>query len=237
MDVVKVGWSGGKDSTCSVLLHLEQGDYVKACCYIPMFTKEIPLICKSHYEFILRTADNFRSMGAEVYIVSGMTYWEFVLHRASKGKNKGKIMGFPIPKEQACTFRNYSKIRALKSIDVGHFDYEDIGIAYDEIKRLCQLNDKKRSILFEQKYTEKMALRKCISGGVLSPHYQFEHRDGCSLCPNARESRRALWFADYPEAVPLVIQLQDIVKRERRERAPLRGYEWFIDTDQISFFD
>ena len=31
MSIVKVGWSGGKDSTCAVLLHLEKGDKVKAC--------------------------------------------------------------------------------------------------------------------------------------------------------------------------------------------------------------
>ena len=78
MNIVKVGWSGGKDSTASVLLHLEQGDKVKAICYVPMFTKEIPLITKSHYEFIINTAEILRQMGSEVHIVSGMTYWDYV---------------------------------------------------------------------------------------------------------------------------------------------------------------
>lgn len=66
MDIVKVGWSGGKDSTASVLLHLEQGDKVKAVCYVPMFTKDIPLITKEHYDFIVHTAERLRQMGAEV---------------------------------------------------------------------------------------------------------------------------------------------------------------------------
>ena len=92
MATVKVGWSGGKDSTATVLLHLERGDKVKAVCYIPMFTKEIPLILKDHYQFILNTADYFRSLGAEVYIVTGITYVEYVLRRATRGKNKGPLL-------------------------------------------------------------------------------------------------------------------------------------------------
>ncbi len=36
-DVVKVFWSGGKDSTCAVMLHLLQGHKVKVLCYIPIF--------------------------------------------------------------------------------------------------------------------------------------------------------------------------------------------------------
>lgn len=103
-NIVKVHWSGGKDSTCSVLLHLEQCDYVKAVCYIPMFTKNIPLITKKHYEFILKTADRLRQMGAEVYIVSGMTYYDFVVHTSSKGVNKGKIFGFPLFVTGRCSF-------------------------------------------------------------------------------------------------------------------------------------
>lgn len=66
MSVVKIGWSGGKDSTCAVLKHIEQGDQVKAVCYIPMFTKEIPMLLRRHYEFITLSANRLREMGAEI---------------------------------------------------------------------------------------------------------------------------------------------------------------------------
>lgn len=233
MAIVKVGWSGGKDSTCSVLLHLEQGDTVKAVCYIPMFTKNIPLITKKHYEFILNTADRLRQMGAEVHIVSGMTYYDFVVHTITKGDNKGKMFGFPTPVTGMCEFKNYSKVKALKKYDVGYFDYEDIGIAYDETKRQGQLNDKKRSILFEKKYTERDAKIECAIKDMLSPHYENDTRDGCALCYNAPKKRREQWFIDYPEATLILIQLQEIIKRERPDRPPLRNGQWFIDTDQI----
>ena len=59
---VKVSWSGGKDSTCAVLLHLEAGHKVKAVNYTPMFTAEIPLLLKEHYEFIQSTAERFRTI-------------------------------------------------------------------------------------------------------------------------------------------------------------------------------
>lgn len=76
-DVVKIGWSGGKDSTCAVMKHIERGDKVKAVCWIPMLTKEIPLILKDHYKFIIDTANYFRTLDADVYFPDGgLTYWE-----------------------------------------------------------------------------------------------------------------------------------------------------------------
>lgn len=236
-DVVKVGWSGGKDSTCSVLLHLERGDFVKAVCYVPMFTDDIPLITKKHYDFILKTADRLKKMGATVHIISGMTYWDYVTKVATKGKFKGEIFGFPCHQTGKCGFQRDSKTKSVTNYDVGEYDYTDIGIAIDEPKRHSQLNDKKRSILCEFGYTEQMAFEKCKSVGMLSPLYERRRRDGCALCYNASEKERNEWFSDYPEAVPLLLRLQNIVKEKRPDRAPLRGGKYFIDTEQISIFD
>ena len=61
IETVKASWSGGKDSTCAVSMHINRGHFVKAVCYIPMFTQTIPLILKDHYEFILDTADRFKN--------------------------------------------------------------------------------------------------------------------------------------------------------------------------------
>ena len=40
MSVVKIGWSGGKDSTRAVMAHIQRGDKVKAVCYVPMLAME-----------------------------------------------------------------------------------------------------------------------------------------------------------------------------------------------------
>lgn len=73
--------------------------------------------------------------------------------------------------------------------------------------------------------------------GLYSPHYNYDfgkkrkkHRDGCSLCVHATQAERDQYFRDYPEAIPIVIELQNIVKEKRPERAPLRGYKWFIES-------
>lgn len=207
-DIVKVSWSGGKDSSCAVMKHLELGHKVKAVCYIPMFTEEIPFICKNHYEFILRTADKFRALGAEVHIVTGETYFHFVLRRSSRGKFKGRMFGFPLFQSGKCGFKRDSKIKALDALDIGYYDYEDIGIAADEVARHGQLTEKKRSILCELGITEQDAKEYDILHDILSPHYDYNTRDGCALCPNAkvaeRESdgltitrKRYLWYCFY----------------------------------------
>lgn len=225
MAVVKVSWSGGKDSTCALWMHLQQGDTVKAVCYIPMLTDDIPLIMPEHYEFIHKTADRFRAMGAEVHIVSGMTYVEYFTHIAQRGCNKGRIFGFPY--FSSCGFRRDSKIEACK-LDVGTFDYEDIGVAYGETKRYGQLNDKKRSILKEHEVTEQEAFIICGVNDLLSPHYFGNNRDGCALCPNAKKEERDRWFAAYPEAKQIVWALQELQKKWKPNTYPLREYKWFL---------
>jgi len=192
------------------------------------FTADIPLIRKSHYEFILSSADLFRSWGHEVYIVSGLTYYDYVTHVSTRGKYKGRIFGFPSFKPSQCGFKRDSKLKALSSCDVGFFDYEDIGIAYDECRRFSSLSDFKRSILVESCVTESMAFDLCNDFGVLSPIYSSGFRDGCVLCPFSKPLEREEWFNDFPDALPLLLYLQDLVKSECPDRAPLPNYKYFI---------
>lgn len=234
MSVVKVSWSGGKDSTRAVMEHIKRGDHVKVVCYIPMFTKDIPLIAKNHYEFLGRTAEYFKSLGAEFFFADGgLTYFEYVTHIAKTGKYKGMIFGFPCINRGQCGFKRDGKLKAINNCDVGYYDYESIGIAYDEVARQNQLTDARRSILCELKITEQDAFDYCKENNILSPQYDKKKkrknmRDGCALCCNASEEERKEWFTDYPEAIPILIELQNIVKEKRPERPPLRGYKYFI---------
>lgn len=239
MATVKCNWSGGKDSSCATHLHLTQGDKCIVVNYIPMFTKEIPMLLKVHYEFIMQTAEKFRQMGAEVYQPEGINYWDFVHLRNVKGDNKGRIKGFPPFITGACNFKTFSKEKALNSLDKKlNYDYQDIGIAFDEKKRHNQLSEKKRSILVEKKIAEHGAVEYCKRNGIYSPHYSILKRDGCSLCPQAPTKERIMWFRDYPDAFDLVLELQNFVKKERPEQTPLRNYKWFIEEDlQMNMFD
>lgn len=241
MAAVKCSWSGGKDSSCATHLHLVQGDKCIVTNYIPMFTEDIPLLLKEHYEFIMQTIELWKQMGAEVYQVHGMTYWDYVHKIASKGINKGLPFGFPWFGRGGCGFKRDSKEKSLANLDLYFnlkYDYQDIGIAFDEVDRHSQLNDYKRSILVEKKITEDIATEYCKVNGLYSPHYLHHKRDGCVLCPQAKPSERIEWFKQYPEAFELILDLQEFVKRERPNQYPLRGCKFFIEEDlQISLFE
>lgn len=244
METVKVSWSGGKDSTCALMMHLEAGHKVKAVCYVPMLTAEIPLILKNHYEFIINTAERFRGMGAEVFIVSGMTYVDFVKDVKRSGVHQGGYKGFPYFLRAKCSFKRDSKEKAIRQCEVGYYDYEDIGIAADETERKGQLTEKKRSILCENNVTENDAFLYCRDRELLSPHYETGKRDGCALCPNAKAKERQLYFADFPQAFSIVLDLQEFVRQAMQlglipsNCSPLRNYKWFIEEDfQFSLFD
>lgn len=246
MNIVKCCWSGGKDSSCATHLHLTQGDKVIVANYVPMFTEEIPLILKEHYEFIMQTIELWKQMGAEVYQVHGMTYWDYVHKTSTRGKNKGKPFGFPFFGVGNCGFNRDSKSKSIAEIDEKYnleYDYEDVAIAFDEINRQQQLNETKRSILVEEKITEFEATEYCKKNGIYSPHYSFDFgkkkkRDGCVLCPQARPKERIEWFKQYPEAFELVLELQDFVRKERPNQYPLRTYKFFIEEDiQLSLFE
>ena len=238
MDIVKCCWSGGKDSSCATHLHLTQGHTVIVANYVPMFTDTIPLILKEHYEFIMQTIELWKSMGAEVYQVHGMTYWDFVHKRSSRS---GLPFGFPCFITNKCNFQRDSKTKSLQELDVKlnlKYDYVDLGIAFDEVYRHSQLNNYKRSILVEKKIPEDMATQYCKANGLYSPHYLHHKRDGCTLCPQAKADARIEWFKQYPEAFDLVLELQEFVKKEIPNQYPLRNYKFFIEEDvQLSMFE
>lgn len=105
-----MGWSGGKDSTCGAYKHLYRGDLLKAVCYVPMFTEDIPLINKEHYEFILGQKEIFTQMGGQVFFAKGITYYDYCLSIYKSGIYKGQVKGYPYI--NACGFRRDSKIKA-----------------------------------------------------------------------------------------------------------------------------
>ena len=63
-----------------------------------------------------------------------------------------------------------------------------VGMCVDEPGRLVSMHKdpKKRSLLEEFGYTEKMAWAKCEEYGLLSPGYELSKRGGCWMCPFAK---------------------------------------------------
>lgn len=230
MSVIKLSLSCGKDSNTALFMHLFQGDIVKTVTYIPYFTDNIPLLLKSDYEFILDFLDVIRSYGVDVYLAKGMTYFDHVF---SIQKTLGKIHGFPIPITGKCTFLGASKRKALNSVDVGYFDYQDVGICFDEPDRFKRLDSSKCSILYDNHITQKQTFDFCKKNGFLLLSYSLFKRNGCTLCYNGNAYRRCLWYRDYPEAYDILRFMQEYVISARPERLPLRNGNLFFDPLQL----
>lgn len=207
MSIVKLCWSGGKDSTASIILHKRNSDYIKAVYYIPMLTDEIPLITKRHYNFILDAVEFLKSENTIFYRANGITYYDHVHTIKTRGQYKGTARGIALG-FGFCGFRDRSKRYALDNINIGDFDYTDIGIAVDETRRLSQLSYEKRSILADEGYSEKKAKELCRAYGLLSPVYESGNRDGCVICPNANDQRLKEWAQDYPQGKQILLEIE-----------------------------
>lgn len=231
--MVCVCWSGGKNSTRAVYEYHTRGYKVTAVCYIPMFTENIPLIDKEHYDFILRCADWFRSIGIKVVFLRGVTYFDWCSRILLKGKNKGERQGFPFFKRGNCGFARDGKIKTINEYfknNSKRFSFIDIGLCADEYDRK-QLKGKERSILQELGVLDEECFYWCRDFSLLSPRYARSSRDGCLLCPQAKSVERALFFEQYPEAFNLVLELQRYAKE--RGFYPLRGKHWFIENREF----
>lgn len=232
MDTVKISWSGGKDSTMSVVQHLRDGDHCKVVCYIPMLDDSIPLIRRDHYEFIRKMEVVFSRDGADVFIIHGCSFDSFVRKITTRGPNKGKPFGAAVNVQMRpgfCGFKRDSKVKALSSFALT-YDYEDIGIAFDEVLRQKQLTDKKRSILIERRITEAQALDECKRLGFLSPIYNDQERDGCAICPFAKKGELQRWINSWgDEARAKLLEIESFCRENRPDRVPLRDYKWWSD--------
>lgn len=200
-------WSGGKDSTASIILAHENNEPLDLIIFSEvMFDKNTSGELPEHIDFVKnKCIPLFESWGYEVKILhSDKTYCdEFfrIVKRSKKTYLNGNRVGFPLAGK--CFVNSQCKISPIKkffnSVDYEYIQY--IGIAIDEPERLERLTDNKISLLVEYGYTEHMAFNLCMKYDLLSPIYDFASRGGCWFCPNARigqlkylrENHRDLW--------------------------------------------
>ncbi len=186
-------WSGGKDSTASVILAHEHGEPIDLILFSEvLFSNEISGELKEHISFMKETCiPIFQKWGYETEILhSRKTYLDIFYHVTTRGKNRenvGKRYGFPMAGK--CAINRECKLKPI-------YDFlkqygpciQYIGIAMDEPQRLERLKGtNKISLLEKYGYTEKMAYDLCKEYGLLSPIYAFTKRGGCWFCPNAKK--------------------------------------------------
>ena len=188
-------WSGGKDSTASIILAHEHNEPLDLIIFSEvMFDENISGELPEHIDFIKNKAiPVFESWGYVVKILhSKLNYMDIFMREPTRGKHfgTGKKTGFPMSGK--CQINKSVKILPIKSflssIDEEFTQY--IGIAVDEPARMERIanSENKLSLLKKYGYTEQMALDLCKKYDLLSPIYNFSTRGGCWFCPNARHA-------------------------------------------------
>ena len=197
-----ISWSGGKDSTATIILAKELGLSIDYILFSEvMFDDHISCELPEHISFIKEVAiPRFNEWGFKTEILRhDKTYMDYFNQIRKSGKNVGKKVGFPMADK--CNARN-CKVKPIEIFLKQHPDsMQYVGICADEPKRLERLDGNKTSILAKCGYTQKMAKEKCLEYNLLSPYYQYSSRGGCWCCPNAsekqlrfiRENHKELW--------------------------------------------
>ncbi len=216
-----VSWSGGKDSTATIILAHENGLPIDLIIISLVWfdrNRQIYGEYPEHIKWIFEYAiPLFESWGYNVEIVSSeKDYMREFYRTVEKSKvtdRVGKRCDFPLG---GMCYMNHNKVRPiekrLRQLAKGEDYKEYVGIAIDEPKRLERLHEKqgKISLLEKYGYTEIMAREKCEQYGLLSPIYNISYRGGCWFCPNQRILSLAYLKTNHPELWNELEQLSQV---------------------------
>lgn len=190
-------WSGGKDSTASIILAHEHHEPLDTIVFSEVVfdkTQNISGENPKHMDFVLNTAKPlFEYWGYEVLILhSDKDYLDIFNHVIEKPRkhmeHKGMRTGF-LP-FGTCHMKRDCKLKPIKdyikSLNEPYVQY--VGIGIEEQTRLDSLHKDTTciSLLEKYNYTTTMAKEKCEEYNLLSPAYQYSKRGGCWFCPNAK---------------------------------------------------
>ena len=188
-----VQFSGGKDSTCMLLMMLEKGMPVDEITFCDT-GMEFPQM----YEHIDKVE---QYIGRKITRLKAENSFEFMLTEYQRVKGdflNVKGYGWASMKIRWCT--SYFKVNTLrkylgKTKDVVKY----IGIAADEPKRHMNIPANVKHPLFDWGVTEKMALQTCYNHGFTwGGLYEDFHRVSCWCCPLKSLNELRILYHKYP---------------------------------------
>lgn len=207
-----IPWSGGKDSTATVILCHKYGIPIKRIIYVRMMWDEtLPATLPVMTEFVDNTRLIFESWGYSVDVVPSLVTAKEITEKIyKKAKNyperNGKYWGISAFARGFCKFTGVKESTVKTVLDSNENTL--VGYAIDEVDRLHRLTEKKQSIMCTLGITEQQAFSICREAGLLSPLYELKvFRDGCWFCPNARADERVMLKELYPELVVKIKQM------------------------------
>lgn len=235
-------WSGGKDSTCSIVLENIHRDELG----IPPSTilmaevmfdnkRGISAEYPDHIEWVYNKAKPlFESWGHKVIIKKSEKdyldcFYRVVqkprIHKDRTGKMKGFVLGGSCDVQRDCKLKTIEQIRRENM--TGDNCVEFIGIASDEPKRQGQLNERKRSLLCEYDIPEYETYQILEPYGLVSPVYSHARRNGCWFCPNQTYDQLHYLKTNYPE------YWEELRRLSLIENTVSRGFKWGVPFEEV----
>lgn len=215
-------WSGGKDSTASIILAHENGIQIdKIIMSEVMFSHKDNISGEDseHIEWVYNYAiPLFKSWGYDIEVLRDKEDYLSLFNRKYQKsikypENNGKKWAFALGGR--CYCNNYLKIKPINNFKTincnkGTIIYQ--GIAVDEQDRLQKMKERKGnnlSLLEQFNYTELMAFELCEKYNLLSPLYlrKCNRRQGCWFCPNRSIKQFAELYINEPEKWQLLVNL------------------------------
>lgn len=191
-----VQFSGGKDSTCMLLMMLEKGMQVDEIIFCDT-GMEFPQM----YEHIAEVEKNIsEKYGKHITTIKPKKSYEYYMYEQRKTRGKWVMnpgYGWAMPKNRWCT-------RLLKQEPTRQYKGKDcieyIGIAADEPKRHVNIPANCRHPLFDWGITEKMALSFCKRQGYTwGGLYDKFDRVSCWCCPLQSLKSLRILYHNFPE--------------------------------------
>ena len=229
---VIVSFSGGKDSTCMLLMMLEKGmqvDYILFC--------DTGLEFPQMYDHVKKVDEYIqKTYGKSITYLKPFRSFEYYLLEKEKtrGKNKGKHgYGWSSYRNRWCT--TILKTDVVKYWMREHSFNSDntitcIGIAKDEPKRIQD----KCYPLFDWGVTEEEALQYCYAHGFdWGGLYKDRTRLSCWICPLQHVNDLRLLYRNFPKLWNRLKELNDkVIENAHEENKILYEFRQMDHTDR-----
>lgn len=236
-----ISWSGGKDSTATIVLAHEHGIKIdEIIISLPWFNRKEKIYADhpEHVAWVLEYAKPlFESWGYSVKVLSDerdYLHWFYKTVTQSKyPERNGMYYGFVIA--GMCKM-NASKIEPIKkyirSLECPVIMYE--GIASDETDRLEGMRKNRNHLSLLEKYDVKeFETYKILRPyNLLSPIYKNRHRQGCWFCPSQNAEEAADFKLHYPNIWELLKPLAEITSRGMTNAKCFRYDKTFEDFEK-----
>lgn len=203
-----LSWSGGKDSSASIVLCYEKGIPLDGVVMSEVMfdnSRNISGENPKHIKWVYEVAKPIiEKMGYPVVVVRDkedyLSLFNHLIEKSKVEERNGKKRGWLLG--GMCAANDRLKMRPLREFfkSVGECE-QIVGIAFDEPERLERLRTKPNrwSILAREIVIEAETYSICKRYNLLSPTYNKRKRGGCWFCPNCEIEEYAQLAKEYPE--------------------------------------